>query len=80
MTLSVASYAAFGGSGSVLGAAFGALLFNTIANSLVVINVSSYWDQAFQGALLIGAIAFDRMISLRLAPALRTRRSARAAG
>ena len=65
---------------SVLGASLGALLLNTIANSLVVINVSSYWDQAFQGALLILAIAFDRLISLRLAPALRTRRSARAAG
>ena len=76
----VGGVAIFGGSGSVLGAALGALLLNTIANSLVVINVSSYWDQAFQGALLILAIAFDRLISLRLAPALRTRRSARAAG
>ena len=74
----VGGVAIFGGSGSVLGAALGALLLNTIANSLVVINVSSYWDQAFQGALLIGAIAFDRLISLRLAPALRTRRSTRA--
>ena len=73
----VGGVAIFGGSGSVLGAALGALLLNTIANSLVVINVSSYWDQAFQGALLIIAIAFDRLISLRLAPALRTRRSTR---
>ena len=76
----VGGVAIFGGSGSVLGAALGALLLNTIANSLVVINVSSYWDQAFQGALLVLAIAFDRLISLRLAPALRTRRSTRAAG
>jgi rhamnose transport system permease protein len=76
----VGGVAIFGGSGSVLGAALGALLLNTIANSLVVINVSSYWDQAFQGALLVLAIAFDRLVSLRLAPALRTRRSTRAAG
>ncbi len=75
----VGGVAIFGGSGSVLGAALGALLLNTIASSLVVINVSSYWDQAFQGALLVLAIAFDRLISLRLAPALRTRRSTRAA-
>ncbi|HET6173608.1 MAG TPA: ABC transporter permease [Gaiellales bacterium] len=74
----VGGVAIFGGSGSVLGAALGALLLNTIASSLVVINVSSYWVQAIQGALLILAIAFDRLISLRLAPALRTRRSARA--
>lgn len=74
----VGGVAIFGGSGSVLGAALGALLLNTIASSLVVIDVSSYWDQAFQGALLVIAIAFDRLISLRLAPALRTRRSSRA--
>jgi rhamnose transport system permease protein len=73
----VGGVAIFGGSGSVLGAALGALLLNTIASSLVVINISSYWVQAIQGALLIGAIAFDRLVSLRLAPALRTRRSAR---
>jgi rhamnose transport system permease protein len=73
----VGGVAIFGGSGSVLGAALGALLLNTIASSLVVINVSSYWVQAIQGALLVVAIAFDRLISLRLAPALRTRRSTR---
>jgi rhamnose transport system permease protein len=73
----VGGVAIFGGSGSVLGAALGALLLNTIASSLVVINVSSYWVQAIQGALLVIAIAFDRLISLRLAPALRTRRSTR---
>ncbi|MDX6600406.1 MAG: rhamnose transport system permease protein [Gaiellales bacterium] len=73
----VGGVAIFGGSGSVLGAALGALLLNTIASSLVVINISSYWVQAIQGALLITAIAFDRLVSLRLAPALRTRRSTR---
>ena len=57
----VGGVAIFGGSGSVLGAALGALLLNTIASSLVVINVSSYWVQAIQGALLIIAIAFDRL-------------------
>jgi rhamnose transport system permease protein len=74
----VGGVAIFGGSGSVLGAALGALLLNTIASSLVVINVSSYWDSALQGALLVLAIAFDRLVSLRLAPALRTRRGERA--
>jgi rhamnose transport system permease protein len=73
----VGGVAIFGGSGSVLGAALGALLLNTIASALVVVNVSSYWVQAIQGALLVLAIAFDRLVSLRLAPALRTRRSTR---
>ena len=73
----VGGVAIFGGSGTVLGAALGALLLNTINSALVVVNVSSFWSQAVAGALLIGAIAFDRLIALRVAPALRTRRSAR---
>jgi rhamnose transport system permease protein len=73
----VGGVAIFGGSGSVLGAALGALLLNTINSALVVVNVSSFWSMALAGALLIGAIAFDRLIALRVAPALRTRRRAR---
>jgi rhamnose transport system permease protein len=73
----VGGVAIFGGSGTVLGAALGALLLNTINSALVVVNVSSFWSQSMSGALLIGAIAFDRLIALRVAPALRTRRSAR---
>jgi rhamnose transport system permease protein len=41
------------------------------------VNVSSFWSMDISGALLIGAIAFDRLISLRVASALRTRRGAR---
>jgi rhamnose transport system permease protein len=73
----VGGVAIFGGSGTVLGAALGALLLNTINSALVVVNVSSFWSQAVAGALLVAAIAFDRLISLRVAPALRTRRRAR---
>jgi len=73
----VGGVAIFGGSGTVLGAALGALLLNTISSALVVVNVSSNWNQALAGALLVGAIAFDRLIALRVAPALRTRRSSR---
>jgi rhamnose transport system permease protein len=73
----VGGVAIFGGSGSVLGAALGALLLNTINSALVVVNVSSFWSQAVAGALLLGAIAFDRLIALRVAPALRTRRRSR---
>jgi rhamnose transport system permease protein len=73
----VGGVAIFGGSGSVLGAALGALLLYTINGALVVVHVSSYWALSFQGALLIIAIAFDALISVRVAPALRTRRRAR---
>jgi rhamnose transport system permease protein len=73
----VGGVAIFGGSGTVLGAALGALLLNTINSALVVVNVSSFWSQALAGGLLVAAIAFDRLIALRVAPALRTRRRAR---
>jgi len=73
----VGGVAIFGGSGTVLGAALGALLLNAIYSALVVVNVSSFWSMAISGALLIAAIPFDRMISLRVASALRTRRGTR---
>jgi rhamnose transport system permease protein len=73
----VGGVAIFGGSGSVAGAALGALLLNAIYSALVVVNVSSFWSQALSGGLLIAAIAFDRLIAVRVAPALRTRRRAR---
>jgi rhamnose transport system permease protein len=73
----VGGVAIFGGSGTVLGAALGALLLNTINSALVVVNVSSFWSQALAGGLLVAAIAFDRLVAVRVAPALRTRRRAR---
>jgi rhamnose transport system permease protein len=73
----VGGVAIFGGSGTVLGAALGALLLNTINSALVVVNVSSFWSQSLAGALLVGAIAFDRLIAVRVAPALRSRGTAR---
>ncbi len=71
----VGGVAIFGGSGSVVGAAFGALLLNTILSALYVLGVSPFWNQAIAGALLLGAIALDRGISLWLASALRKRRT-----
>ena len=73
----VGGVAIFGGSGTVLGAALGALLLYTINSALVVVNVSSFWSTALAGALLLVAIAFDRLVALRLAPAMKTRRRAR---
>ncbi len=69
----VGGVAIFGGSGSVVGAALGALLLSTIGSALVVLRVPSFWLQAIAGALLLGAIALDRLIGLRVASALRRR-------
>jgi rhamnose transport system permease protein len=75
----VGGVAIFGGSGSVYGAALGALLLQTITSSLIVLKVAAFWQQAAIGALLLLAIAFDRLVAVRVEAALR-RRSARRAG
>jgi rhamnose transport system permease protein len=71
----VGGVAIFGGSGSVVGAALGALLLQTINVALNVLGVPSLWTEAISGFLLILAITLDRGIQLRLAAALRKRRS-----
>jgi len=63
----VGGVAIFGGSGTVLGAALGAVLLNTINQALVASRISSFWNQAIAGALLLAAIAFDRWLGLRVA-------------
>jgi rhamnose transport system permease protein len=75
----VGGVAIFGGTGSVYGAALGALLLGTITSSLIVLRVEAFWQQAAIGALLLLAIAFDRFVGVRVDAALR-RRSARRAG
>ncbi|MGH2835531.1 MAG: ABC transporter permease [Solirubrobacteraceae bacterium] len=71
----VGGVAIFGGSGSVVGAALGALLLQTINVALNVLGVPSIWTEAIAGFLLIVAITMDRGIQLRLAAALRRRRA-----
>jgi len=73
----VGGVAIFGGSGTVLGAALGAILLNTINQALVAARISAFWDEALAGALLIAAIAFDRYLFLRRERALRLRMAAR---
>ena len=66
----VGGVAIFGGSGSVIGAVLGAILLQTINQALVAARVSSFWDQAIAGALLLLAISFDKLVAVRVARAL----------
>ncbi|MEA2662645.1 MAG: rhamnose transport system permease protein [Chloroflexota bacterium] len=75
----VGGVAIFGGAGTVYGAVLGALLLSAIGSALVLLKVSGFWEQAIDGALLLAAIALDRLLALRLASVLQ-RRSARRAG
>jgi rhamnose transport system permease protein len=64
-----------GGSGSVYGAALGALLITTIGSALPSLGVSSVWQNAIVGFLLLAAIAIDRVVALRVARVLERRRA-----
>jgi rhamnose transport system permease protein len=70
----VGGVAIFGGSGSVVGAALGALLLQTISSALNVLGVPSIWTEAIAGFLLLAAITLDRGVQLRLAAALARRK------
>ncbi|MER6601934.1 ABC transporter permease [Streptomyces parvus] len=62
-----------GGSGTVYGAALGALLLTSVNSVLPALGVSSVWVLAINGILLILAIAVDRIVALRVASALKKR-------
>lgn len=68
----------FGGSGTVVGAALGALLLATINQALYVLGISSSWDPAIDGLLIVVAISLDHWISVRVTSALRKRSLSRA--
>lgn len=71
----VGGVAIFGGSGSAIGAAIGALLLSTITSALNVLGISQFWLLAIFGFLLLVAITVDRVISVKLVAALRRRSS-----
>jgi len=54
-----------GGSGTVIGAAFGAILLATINSALPVLGIQSFWQRAVVGALILGAIILDRVLAVR---------------
>lgn len=67
----VGGVAIFGGSGSVVGAAIGAVLLTTITSSLTALRVDKFWQQAIVGVLILVAILIERLASIRSARALR---------
>ncbi|MBV9997830.1 MAG: ABC transporter permease [Verrucomicrobia bacterium] len=67
----VGGVAITGGVGTVAGAVLGALLLSVFNSTLVFLRVPSFWQQAFQGAMLLLAIAVDAYLAYR--HALRSR-------
>ena len=56
----------FGGSGSAIGAIFGALMFRTIGDLLFVFNVEPLWQPLFQGVVLSAAVCLGAVRLLRV--------------
>jgi ribose transport system permease protein len=56
----------FGGSGSAVGAIFGALMFRTIGDLLFVFNVEPLWQPLFQGIVLAAAVCLGAIRLLRI--------------
>jgi rhamnose transport system permease protein len=61
----IGGVAIFGGSGTVWGAAIGGFLLVTINRSLPILGISDFWQQAVVGALILAAVALDRVLTLR---------------
>jgi rhamnose transport system permease protein len=71
----VGGVAIFGGSGTVYGAALGAVLLTTIGAALPVLGVNPFWQRAAVGALILVSIGLDRALAVRLATRLKGRKA-----
>lgn len=63
----IGGVAIFGGSGTVWGAAIGAILLVTINRALPILGIPEFWQRAVVGALILGAVVLDRVLALRRA-------------
>lgn len=61
----IGGVAIFGGSGTVWGAAIGAMLLVTIDRALPILGIPDFWQRAVVGVLIISAIVLDRVLSAR---------------
>jgi rhamnose transport system permease protein len=61
----IGGVAIFGGSGTVWGAAIGGFLLVSINRALPILGISDFWQQAVVGALILAAVALDRVLTLR---------------
>jgi rhamnose transport system permease protein len=64
----------FGGSGTLAGAALGALFLGFIANALILVGLSQFWLQAIYGLVILLAVSADAIILRRIQRATAARR------
>lgn len=56
-----------GGYGSVMGAAFGALIFGMVQQGIVITGIDADWFQVFLGAMLVAAVLVNNFVRRRAA-------------
>jgi rhamnose transport system permease protein len=71
----VGGVAIFGGSGTLVGVALGALFLGFIANALILVGLSQFWLQAIYGVVILVAISADAVILRRIQRATAERRA-----
>jgi rhamnose transport system permease protein len=69
----VGGTAVSGGRGSLLGTLLGVALLGTLGPALPCHTVSAYWEQAFQGAIILGTVAIDGLRRGAAAASVRSR-------
>jgi rhamnose transport system permease protein len=61
-----------GGSGSVIGAALGAIVLAMIDNGLVLLRVPEFWRMFLQGSAIVAAVTADVIIEQRIRRVFKT--------
>jgi simple sugar transport system permease protein len=56
-----------GGYGSVVGSAFGALIFGVVQIGITYTNIDSDWFRVFLGLMLLMAVLFNHYVRRRVA-------------
>ncbi|WP_401491879.1 ABC transporter permease [Streptomyces sp. NPDC091377] len=54
-----------GGSGTILGATLGTILLSVVSSSLVLLDVSVYWQEVVRGSILLAALLIDHYLTRR---------------
>ncbi|ROZ64856.1 ABC transporter permease [Ramlibacter sp. WS9] len=52
-----------GGSGTVLGAVLGLALLSVVTSSLILLDVSPYWQDVIKGLILLAAVTIDHLMN-----------------
>lgn len=54
-----------GGSGTVLGAVLGLALLSVVSSSLILLDISPYWQDVIKGLILLAAVTVDHLLNVK---------------